>query len=97
MRGGDSGHPVSGIAGDILAQVRPRFTAVSRELHVAIVGPHPENPLFNRRFVDGGDGAVAHRTNTLELASVALRQIGTHCLPTLASKRRPEQNVGPHV
>ena len=55
-------HPaVRAHAADPLHHVDPGAAAVARQLHVAVVGAHPEHPALDRRRRDGEDGGVILR------------------------------------
>ena len=75
MRRDHAADPVTGMARDLVGDVGPRLPAVTRHLHVAIVGPGPDHAADDRRLVDGGDGRVLDVAGAIAAVGQVLRQV----------------------
>ena len=83
-------------AGQVLRDVGPGLAAVARELHQAVVGAGPDEPLLARRFGDAEDHArvldadVVGReaAGAAHLRLVVERQVRADHLPALAAVGR---------
>ncbi len=72
-------------------QVRPRAAVILRQLHLAVVGAHPDRAGPQRRLRDRRDRAVGHVQ--ADLRRVVRREVGADFLPRVAAVERAEQDL----
>ena len=100
----DPAHPRAGRQPlHVAGQVGPRLPTVARELHVPVVGPHPDHVGVEARFADRVDGRVhlgggvvhgdAAGLLLLLLLGIVGGQIGRDALPAVALVARSEEEL----